>query len=112
MVWRYGCSTTWGGAKEQPAALVKTFVWGDAMEQPAAPTGTFARFRLPAIIDSFMLAAGWLAGCCLLHVVFLLHTAWVEVDNSKLSGVARGRHDSFANDPRRAATKDCLMGFP
>jgi hypothetical protein len=32
------------------------------MGQPAAPIETFARFQLPAIIDSFMLAAAWLAG--------------------------------------------------
>ncbi len=30
--------------------------------QPAAPVETFARFQLPALIDSLMLAAGWLAG--------------------------------------------------
>ena len=30
--------------------------------QPAAPTEIFARFQLPAIIDSLMLVAGWPAG--------------------------------------------------
>ena len=32
------------------------------MKQPAAPIETFARIKLPAIIDSFMLVAGLLAG--------------------------------------------------
>ena len=36
--------------------------WGDAKVQRAASRETFARFQLPAITDSFMLAAGWLAG--------------------------------------------------
>ena len=40
--------------------LAKT--WDDPMGQPAAPIENFARFLLPAIIDSWMLAC-WLSGC-------------------------------------------------
>ena len=32
------------------------------MKRPVAPIESFARFQLAAIIDSLMLAAGWLAG--------------------------------------------------
>ena len=42
------------------------WIFAAGMVQPAAPIETFARFQLPAIIDSLMLAAGrlvgWLAG--------------------------------------------------
>ena len=31
-------------------------------KRPAAPIETFARFQLPVIFESLMLAAGWLAG--------------------------------------------------
>ena len=36
--------------------------WDHAMGAPAAPIEIFARFQQPAIIDSLMLAAGWLPG--------------------------------------------------
>ena len=38
--------------------------------QPAAPMETFARIQLPAIVDSSMLAAGWLLSASFLFMDF------------------------------------------
>ena len=62
---------------------------------PAAPIEAFARFQLPAIIDSLMLAAGWLAAGWLAMIGCYLVEWKIEttaLQHARRSGEVGGFH--------------------